>query len=333
LSDVLILAIVVISIALFFDFINGFHDSSNIVAVMISTRVLTPIAALTIAASAEFLGPFLFGTSVAKTVGKGLVDPHHITIWVIIAAMIGAIVWNLVTWYFGIPSSSSHALFGGLIGTIIVANGWKVIHVGGVYMIFMSLMISPILGFIFGFISFKIMQHLTRRATPKITGFLKGLQIISAIGLALSHGANDAQKTMGIITMSLVTLGLLPDFHVPIWVMAACAACISAGIATGGWRIIKTVGRGIFKMRVIHGFCAQMTSALVIMGAALMGGPVSTTHVLSSAIMGVGSAERPTAVKWDTAKNILVTWVLTIPAAALVSALAYYGISLFVKGA
>ncbi|MCL5036765.1 MAG: inorganic phosphate transporter [Chloroflexi bacterium] len=332
-ESVLYLAIAVVVISLIFDFVNGFHDSANIVAVMISTRVLSPIWALSIAASAEFLGPFLFGTSVAKTIGKDIVDPTLITAWVIIAALIGAIAWNLITWYFGIPSSSSHALMGGLVGSITVAAGWDVIKLAGIYKVFLALMISPILGFFLGFIFMKLMHKLTHRATPKFNIVLKVLQILSAVGLALSHGTNDAQKTMGIITMSLVTMGFLKTFQVPLWVMAACAACISAGIASGGWRIIKTVGRGIFKMKVVHGFTAQTVSAGVILGAALLGGPVSTTHVLSSSVMGVGAAERPTAVKWETAKNILITWVVTVPAAAAMSWLAYYIISLFVKGA
>lgn len=325
-----LLAFVIIAVALFFDFSNGFHDSSNIVAVMISTRVLSPRMALFIAATAEFIGPFLFGTAVATTIGKDLVKPEAMTVWVVLAALLGAITWNLITWYFGIPSSSSHALVGGIVGAVIIASDWNAILFSGFTKVIAALVISPILGVLFGFLSMKLTQTATQRATPRVTGFFKGLTVVSAIALALSHGTNDAQKTMGVITMSLVILGILPSFQVPTWVIFACALAIALGIATGGWRIIKTVGRGIYKIRVVHGFCAQTVSAGIILGAALIGGPVSTTHVLSSSIMGVGAAERISAVKWEMAKNIIITWVLTIPAAGIVSAGIYWVISLFI---
>ena len=325
-----LITFLVIAIALIFDFTNGFNDSSNIVAVMISTRVLSPRLALFIAAAAEFIGPFLFGTAIAATIGKNLVQPGT-TIWVVLAALLGAICWNFVTWYFGIPSSSSHALVGAIVGAVYTEAGWQAINFAGLTKVLLALIISPVLGILFGFIAMKLTQQITQRATPHISPFFKGMTVASAIALALSHGTNDAQKTMGVITLSLVIMGILPSFVVPIWVIFACAFAISLGIGTGGWRIIKTVGRGIYKIRVLHGFCAQAVSAFIILGAALLGGPVSTSHVLSSSIMGVGAAERISAVKWAMAKKILTTWVLTLPASALVAATFYKLISFLIK--
>lgn len=325
-----LLTLITIATALLFAFTNGFHDSSNIVAIMISTRVLSPRAALGIAAAAEFIGPFLFGTAVAATIGKDIVAPESITAWVVLAALLGAIAWNLITWYFAIPSSSSHALIGGLIGAVTVASDWRYIQFDGLMKVILALILAPVLGIVFGFLCMKLIQLTTRKATTRITGLFKGLTFLSAIGLALSHGTNDAQKTAGIIVMALMITGVLKGFSVPAWVILISAFAITIGIATGGWRIIKTVGRGIYKIKIVHGFCSQTISAVIILAASLMGGPVSTTHVLSSSIMGIGAAERVNAVKWTMAKNILITWVLTIPASALVAAGIYWVMSLFI---
>jgi len=315
--------VMLIAVALLFDFLNGFHDSSNIVATMISSRAMSPIKALFLASIFHFVGPFFFGVAVATTIGHDLVDPGAITLSVILAALMAAIVWNLITWFFGLPSSSSHALVGGLVGAVGMAYGLDTIRIHGLIKVVTSLLISPPLGFLVGFIIMKITLFLARGASPRINWVFKRLQIPTSIALALSHGTNDAQKTMGIITMTLVTAGQLSEFHVPLWVIASCAAAISLGTAAGGWRIIKTLGARIYRIRPIHGFTAQAASAAVILGAAMLGGPVSTTHVVSSAIMGVGSAERFSRVRWGVVGNILAAWVFTIPAAALLAALLY----------
>lgn len=279
----------------------------------------------------EFIGPFLFGTAVAETIGKNIIDVStfdaqliELSISLLVAALIGAIAWNLITWFWGFPSSSSHALVGGMVGAVLVAYGPdKILWKGLVYVIAV-LIISPILGLIFGTLFFKATVHLSQNATPKIKYFFNRMQIPSSIALSLSHGANDAQKSMGLITMSLVILGLSPTFHIPFWVIASCAAAIALGTASGGWRIIKTLGSRIYRLRSVHAFCAQTSSATVILAAALMGGPVSTTHVVSSSIMGVGVGQRISAVRWGVAKNIIVAWFITIPASAVMAGLSFF---------
>lgn len=324
------LLIVIIALALFFDYSNGFHDAANVVATIIITRVLSPKKALLMAAICEFIGPFLFGTAVAQTIGKNIIDPStfspntlEISMILIVAALLGAIVWNLITWFFGLPSSSSHALVGGMVGAVLIAFGPDKILWNGLIYIFASLVLSPILGFIFGIVFLKLTFHLFRSATPKANYFFNRMQIPASIGLALSHGANDAQKSMGLIAMSLVILGVSPTFEVPIWVIASCAAAIALGTASGGWRIIKTMGSKIYRLRSVHAYCAQTSSAAVILGAALLGGPVSTTHVVSSSIMGVGTGQRMSAVRWGVAKNIIMAWFITIPASGAVAGLSY----------
>jgi len=319
----LLVAIAVVVLALFFDFVNGFHDSANIVATMIASRAMSARGALVIAAVANFVGPFLLGVAVATAIGKEIVSPQAITIDVVLAALLGAIIWNLVTWWFGIPSSSSHALIGGLLGAVLIAEGPDVIHLDGLTKVALVLLASPIIGFVAGYVMLKVILFLARGASPGINRWFKHGQIVTATALALSHGANDAQKTMGVITMSLVTLGLLPDFQVPFWVVFACAAVIGLGTAVGGHRIIRTLGVGIFRIRPVHGFAAQATSAAVIIGAALVGGPVSTTHVVSSAVMGVGASERLSKVRWGVAWNILISWFVTIPITAALAAALY----------
>jgi PiT family inorganic phosphate transporter len=326
-----IIAMAIIGVALFFDFINGFHDSSNVVATMISSRAMSARNALALSAVAHFCGPFLFGVAVATTIGHEVVDPQGITVAVIFAALFAAIIWNLVTWYFGIPSSSSHALVGGLIGAVSVDFGFAMIQTRGLLKVTIALFISPILGFVVGHLLMRLVLFLARGASPRINWFFKRSQIMTSLALALSHGTNDAQKTMGIIAMALVTLGYLPEFSVPWWVIALSAGAISLGTALGGWRIIRTLGTKFYKIRPVHGFTAQVASAFIILGTAFLGGPVSTTQVVSSAILGVGSAKRVSRVRWNVAGNIVATWVLTIPASALLAALLHWLIHLLLQ--
>jgi PiT family inorganic phosphate transporter len=311
---------ILIGLALVFDFLNGFHDSSNIVATMIASRALTGRQALTITALAEFSGPFLFGVAVATTIGSEVLTISEIKLFIILAALIASIVWDIITWRLGIPSSSSHALIGGLIGAAVVENGWDVVKLTGLGKVLLALAISPPIGLIAGYLVMKLVLFMARASSPKINTFFKRGQIATAIALALSHGTNDAQKTMGIITLGLVSAGVLPAFHVPLWVVAICATAIAAGTATGGWRLIRTLGSKFFKVRPVHGFTTQVASASVILTAAILGGPVSTTQVVSSAIMGVGSAERVSKVRWGTAGQIILAWVTTIPFAAILAA-------------
>jgi len=318
------LVITVIIFALAFDFLNGIHDSSNIVATMISSRALSPRAALTMTALAEFAGPFIFGVAVANTIGNEVVIAEAISVQVLLAALISAIFWNLLTWYLGFPSSSSHAMIGGFIGAVVMGAGWYAIKLSGLWKILIALFTSPIIGFIFGFIILKIIYFLAWNATPRINGLFKRSQIVTALALALSHGANDAQKTMGIITLALVIGGSLKGFAVPTWVIFLCATMIALGTAVGGWKLIRTLGGKFYKIRPVDGLAAQLTSAIVILGASLVGGPVSTTQVVSSGIMGVGAAERMNKVRWGVAQEIATAWLLTIPATALVAAGIYW---------
>jgi PiT family inorganic phosphate transporter len=324
------LAVAVVLLALVFDFSNGFHDAANVVATIITTRALSPKRALVIAAVCEFIGPFLFGTAVAQTIGENIIhgstfDPQavHTSAALIMAALVGAILWNLLTWFFGLPSSSSHALIGGMVGAVLVAHGAGKILWGGVLYVVASLVLSPLFGLFFGMLFLRVTFRIFRNATPKVNYFFNRMQIPSSIALALSHGANDAQKSMGLITLSLVILGFSPTFHIPIWVVASCAGAIALGTASGGWRIIKTMGSKIYRLRSVHAFCAQTASATVILGAAMVGGPVSTTHVVSSSIMGVGAGQRISAVRWGVAKNIILAWFITIPASAVMAGLSF----------
>jgi len=319
----------IIAIALVFDFLNGLHDSSNIVATMISSRALSPQKALGITAVAEFAGPFLFGVAVATTIGSEVVAPAAISSAVIIAALASAISWNLITWYFGWPSSTSHALIGGLIGAVAMASGFGTVEFAGLQKVLIALFLSPVLGLVLGFLMLKLLYFLSRGASPKVNTVFRRAQLATSLALALSHGTNDAQKTMGIIAMAMVTTGYSAEFHVPWWVIAMSAGAIALGTATGGWRLIKTLGGKFYKIRPIHAFGSQLTSAGIILGAALLGGPVSTTQVVSSAIMGAGSADRVSKVRWTVARDIAVAWVLTIPIAALLAAVLYLVIGLF----
>ena len=336
-NTILVLAVAAVIVVLIFDYTNGFHDASNIIATVIASRAMTPVQAVIIVATFEFLGPLLGGTAVANTIGK-FVDIGDLqalpSMAIILCGIFGAITWNLATWWFGIPSSSSHALVGGLAGAVVVAAGAEHVvwgfqelgqgHFTGVTKVLLALIISPIIGFWAGFIIHRLMSFFLRAAKPIVNTYLRRVQFFTSAGLAFSHGANDAQKSMGIITMVLLLGGFIPKFEVPFWVILACATAITLGIMSGGWRIVRTVGFGIYKVRPLHAFDAQLTSASVIFGASMIGAPVSTTHVVSSSIMGIGASERPKAVRWAKAKEIVSTWVITIPGAATVAMGAYF---------
>jgi PiT family inorganic phosphate transporter len=324
-------AVIVISLALFFAYTNGFHDAANVVSTIIMTRAISPRKALLMAATCEFIAPFFLGAAVAKMIGENIInlpayDPEaiHISVAFLIAALVGAIIWNLLTWFFGFPSSSSHALIGGMIGSVLVAYGPDKILWGGLLYVVGSLVFSPLLGLLMGWLFLKITFRLTQNATPKINYFFNRMQIPASIALALSHGSNDVQKSIGLIVMSFVILGFSTGFHAPLWVIASCGAATALGTATGGWRIIKTIGSKIYRLRSVHAFCVQTSSAAVILGAALVGGPVSTTHVVSSSIMGVGAGQRISAVRWGVAKNIILAWFITIPASAVMAGLSFF---------
>ncbi|MBC8333741.1 MAG: inorganic phosphate transporter [Anaerolineales bacterium] len=313
-----------IVLAVIFDFLNGIHDSSNIVATMIASRAFSPRVALGVTAISHFIAPFIFGVAVATTIGHEVVAAEAITINVLLAALVSAIIWNLLTWFLGIPSSSSHALVGGMIGAVGIGAGFDAIELQGMEKILLALFISPILGLLLGFLFTRLIFFLARGATPKINTFFKRSQIVSAIALSLSHGTNDAQKTMGIITLGLVVTGVIPSFEVPLWVITISAGAIALGTALGGWKLIKTLGSKFYKIRPVHGFSSQLTSAFVILGASIVGGPVSTTQVVSSSIMGVGSADRVNMVRWGVAKEIMIAWLVTIPATAVGAAGLYW---------
>jgi PiT family inorganic phosphate transporter len=332
-----VLAVVAVVIVVFFDYTNGFHDASNIVATVIASRAMTPVQAVIIVATFEFLGPILGGTAVANTIGKfvDIGDAQALTsVAIVVCGIFGAIFWNLITWWFGIPSSSSHALVGGLAGAVMVSAGADHVvwgfqeltqgHMTGVTKVLLALILSPIIGFWAGFFIHRLMSGLLRAARPRVNRYLRQAQFITAAGLAFSHGANDAQKSMGIVTLVLLLGGFIDKFEVPFWVVLTCASAITLGIMSGGWRIVRTVGFGIYKVRPLHALDAQLTSASVIFGASVIGAPVSTTHVVSSSIMGIGASERPKAVRWAKAQEIVSTWVITIPGAGMVAVATYY---------
>ena len=317
--------LVVLGLAIAFDYINGFHDTANAIATSVSTRALKPAWAIAMSAAANFLGA-LTGTEVAETVGAGLIDTNVVEgQTVIAAALVGAIAWNLITWWLAIPSSSSHALIGGLLGAALISAGvgsWQIDGVVGKVLV--PLFGSPIVGFTIGLLLMLLIFNVFRRAHPgRLNAVFRRLQVVSAAYMAFSHGSNDAQKTMGIMTLALVTAGVLDEFRVPLWVILVAATAISLGTAAGGWRIIKTMGTKVVKLDPVHGFAAETTAATVIFGASQLGMPVSTTHVISSAIMGVGSSDRMKTVRWGVARSIATAWVLTLPASGLMAAAAY----------
>jgi inorganic phosphate transporter, PiT family len=323
LDPAMVMLCLVILAALLFDYINGFHDTANAIATCVSTRALSVRSAIIMAAVLNFAGAMI-STKVAGTIGKGIVDSGNVTQMVVLAAVIGAIVWDLVTWYYGLPSSSSHAIIGGIMGAVFAHAGLSALKWAGLQKIILALLISPILGTLIGFIFMMIIYRVFANKSPSgLNKNFRRLQVVSAAFMAFSHGTADAQKSMGVITMALVSFGFLKTFAVPWEVMIACATAMALGTAAGGWRIIKTVGRDFVKLQPVHGFCVETASAGVILGASALGMPTSTTHVITSAILGVGLSKRLNAVNWNVAKRILVAWVLTIPASALVAYLTY----------
>ncbi|RJP54388.1 MAG: anion permease [Anaerolineaceae bacterium] len=316
-----LIIVIIIGLALSFSFMNGVHDSRNVVATMISSRAYPPRIALGITALAEFCGPFIFGVAVAQTIGRDIVQSSAVTEQVLVVALSSALAWNLLTWIAKLPSSSSHALIGGLLGAASMRAGPRVIQTDGLLNILISLFASPIIGFFIGFLLLRLVMQLSQDATPRINEFFKRSQLLTALILGLSHGSNDGQKSMGIITLALVTAGTLSTFVVPLWVVALCALALALGTAVGGWRLIHTVGGvSFYKIRPVDGFSSQVASALVILIASLAGGPVSATQVINSSIMGIGVAERANKVRWGLVQDIVIAWVLTIPATTFLSA-------------
>ena len=316
-------AIILSALALIMDFFNGFHGNSNVVATMIASRAMSARRALLLASAAGFVAPFVFGVAVAETIGKGIVDPGIVDAKIIAAALVGATAWSLTTWYLGLPSSSSHALLGGLIGSALAGRGLGSVQTPGLVKAALALLVSPFAGMIAGYLLMKLTLFLCRSASPKINRLFKRLQVLTALSLALSYGANSGQRGMGVIAMSLVSVGIQNAFEVPSWAILSCAGAIALGTCIGGSRIIKTVGSKIYRVRTVHGFVSQAAAAGVIFGAGLLGGPVSATQVISSTVMGVGSAERLSKVRWGVVSQIITTWLTTIPASAAIAALLY----------
>lgn len=327
-----VLLVLVVIFALAFDYINGFHDTANAIATVVSTRVLTPRVAIIMAASLNFLGA-LVSVQVAKTIAKGLISLDHSTSTaaqtVILSALLGAIVWNLITWRFGIPSSSSHALIGGLVGAALAHGGANIVIWAGVKdKVLIPLLISPVMGFIIGFAIMAIIYIVFAKVHPgKIGNLFRQLQVVSAAAMAFAHGQADAQKSMGIITMALVSFGYITKPDVPLWVMISCAIAMALGTSAGGYRIMKTMGHKIIRLEPVQGFAAETAAATVLFTTAHFGMPVSTTHVISGSIFGVGSSKRFSAVRWGVAKSMVTAWILTIPASASVAYLCYFILS------
>jgi inorganic phosphate transporter, PiT family len=336
LNTALLILVLVVVAALAFDYINGFHDAANAVATVVSTGVLPLRTAILLAALLNFAGA-LTGTAVAATIGKGLIEPSAVTQVVVLSALLGATLWNLVTWYFGIPSSSSHALVGGLVGSATAHAGGRSIRSEGLITVIESLVVSPLVGFALGFVLMVAIVWACRGRSPsRLSWAFRRLQVASAGFMALSHGSNDAQKTMGIIAMSLALYSgesqAGAHFHIPLWVMVACAVAMGAGTMAGGVRIIKTMGTKIIELKPVDGFAAETSAAVTILAASHLGMPVSTTHVLSGAIMGVGSSRRVSAVRWGVTVRIMWAWVLTIPVSAAVACACYQLLHLALAG-
>ncbi|MEK1924157.1 MAG: inorganic phosphate transporter [Rhizobium giardinii] len=320
-----------IGIALFFDFLNGLHDAANSIATIVSTRVLRPQYAVMWAAFFNFIAFLFFGLHVAETLGKGIIDPAIVNPQLIFAALMGAIIWNIVTWIFGIPSSSSHALVGGLVGAGLARTGGDAIVLSGLLKTVGAIFMSPMIGFFLALMLVLIVSWICLRQTPfAVDRSFRGLQFISASLYSLGHGGNDAQKTMGIIAVLLFSQGHLgPTFHVPFWVVITCQSAMALGTLFGGWRIVHTMGSKITRLNPMQGFCAETGGAITLFGATWLGIPVSTTHTITGAIIGVGAARRVTAVRWGLAGNIVIAWIVTLPSAAVISALFYFVASAF----
>ncbi len=334
-DPVLTVAVLAVITVLLFDYTNGFHDAANVVATVIASRAMSPVQAVVLVGTFEFLGPLLGGTAVANTIGS-FIDlselPALLSLGVLLAGLLGAIAWNLLTWWWGIPSSSSHALVGGLAGAVVLAAGADHVVWGfaawldggplsGVAKVVLALLLSPLLGFAVGYLIHRLFGLLFRAARPVLNRHLRRAQYLTTAGLAFSHGANDAQKSMGILTLVLLLGGFIPSFQVPFWVMLACATAMTLGILSGGWRIVRTLGFAVYKVRPLHALDSQLTSAAVIFSASLAGAPVSTSHVVASSIMGIGASEHPRRVRWGKAGEIVATWAITIPASAAAGAL------------
>jgi PiT family inorganic phosphate transporter len=321
---VLSVVVFIIVVALIFDYINGFHDAANSIATVVSTRVLTPLQAVAWAAFFNFAAAFGFGVNVAKTVGKGVVDPVVVDQWVILAGLFGAIAWDLITWYWGLPTSSSHALIGGFAGAALVKAGFGSLVADGLIKIGIFMVLAPLIGFTVGFLMMLITLWTFRNATPgRVDWIFRRMQLVSAAAYSLGHGTNDAQKTMGIIAVLLFSTGYLKEFDVPFWVIMAAHAALGLGTMAGGWRIVKTMGMRITKLRPVGGFCAETAGAVTLIGTAIGGIPVSTTHTITGSIMGVGAVQRFSAVRWGVAGRIVTAWIVTIPASAAVAAVTW----------
>ena len=319
--------VVLVVMALLFDFMNGFHDAANSIATVVSTGVLKPVQAVVFAALFNFVALFIFHLSVAATVGKGIADPGVIDVHVVFGALMGAIFWNLVTWYYGIPSSSSHALIGGIVGAVVGKAGSGALVASGILKTVAFIFVSPILGFFLGSLMMVAVAWICRRATPsKVDRWFRRLQLLSAGAYSLGHGGNDAQKTIGIIWMLLIATGhaTATDASPPTWTIVSCYTAIAGGTMFGGWRIVKTMGQKITKLKPVGGFCAETGGALTLFLATALGIPVSTTHTITGAIVGVGSTQRASAVRWGVAGTIIWAWIFTIPASAFVAAVAYW---------
>jgi inorganic phosphate transporter, PiT family len=319
--------ILLVALALIFDFMNGFHDAANSIATVVSTGVLKPTQAVVFAAFFNFVAIFIFHLSVAATVGKGIVQPGVVDTHVVFGALVGAITWNVITWYYGIPSSSSHALIGGIVGAVIAKSGAGSLVSSGIIKTVSFIFVSPVLGFLLGSMMMVLVAHICRRVRPsKVDKWFRRLQLVSAGAYSLGHGGNDAQKTIGIIWMMLIATGYAAagDKAPPTWTVISCYAAIGLGTMFGGWRIVKTMGQKITKLKPVGGFCAETGGAMTLFLATALGIPVSTTHTITGAIVGVGSTQRASAVRWGVAGNIVWAWVLTIPASAFVAAIAYW---------
>ncbi|WP_312565413.1 inorganic phosphate transporter [Comamonas sp.] len=319
--------ILLVAMALVFDFMNGFHDAANSIATVVSTGVLKPTQAVVFAAFFNFIAIFVFHLSVAATVGKGIVTPDIVDTHVVFGALAGAIAWNLITWYYGIPSSSSHALIGGIVGAVVAKAGTAPLVASGILKVVAFIFISPMLGFLFGSLLMVIVAWMFRRSRPsKVDKWFRRLQLVSAGAYSLGHGGNDAQKTIGIVWLLLLATGYMSssDTSPPLWVIVSCYAAIGMGTMFGGWRIVKTMGQKITKLKPVGGFCAETGGAITLFTATMLGVPVSTTHTITGAIVGVGSTQRMSAVRWGVAGNIVWAWILTIPASAFVAAIAYW---------
>lgn len=322
--------VIVITLVLIFDFINGFHDSANSIATIVSTRVLSPFAAVGLAATFNFVAFLVFPLKVAHTIGKGVIDPDIVTLNLIVSAIMAAIIWNLITWWMGLPSSSSHTLVGGLVGAAIVSNGFGSVIYSGVIKIAIFIVVAPVLGMLIAYVTSVIVIHVVKKQSPFVVDkHFRRLQIVSAAAFSLGHGGNDAQKSMGIIWVALIATGYATqDTPIHIWIVLSCHAAIALGTLFGGWRIVKTMGQKITKLRPFEGFCAETAGALTLYGVTALGIPVSTTHTITGCIIGVGATKRASAVKWGVTKKIFWAWILTIPVSALIGGAIFWFVQL-----